>query len=219
MKGRVQMAFTHTFTKKEELANAITHGIGSVLSLAGLILLIMFALNKGTAWHVLSFTVYGVSMLLLYVASTLLHSLPNGKAKDVFEVLDHSFIYVFIAGTYTPILLNLVQGTLGLVLLLIIWAIAVLGAVFKAFFTKKFLFTSTLIYIGMGWIVVFLWKPIMTHLPQAGLVLLVAGGLFYTLGTVFYVWRKFPYHHAVWHLFVLTGSILHYFMILLYILP
>ncbi|WP_240420191.1 PAQR family membrane homeostasis protein TrhA [Paenibacillus periandrae] len=213
------MAMTHTYSKREELANAVTHGIGSLLSLVGLVVLIVFAASKGTAWHVTSFTIYGVSMLLLYVASTMLHSLPAGKAKDVFEVLDHSFIYVFIAGTYTPILLTVIHGTLGWALLIMIWAIAAAGIVFKAFFTKKFLFTSTLIYIAMGWIVVFLWNPMSAALPTAGMTLLVIGGLLYTLGTVFYVWRSFPYHHAVWHMFVLGGSILHFFMILLYLLP
>jgi len=183
---------------------------------AALVLLIVFAATKGTAWHVVSFTVYGVSMLLLYIASTLVHSFPEGKAKDVFEIMDHSFIYIFIAGTYTPIVLNVIQGALGWTLFGLVWGFAAIGVVFKAFFTKKFLFTSTLVYIAMGWIIIFAWGPLTANLPQGGLSLLITGGLLYTSGTVFYMWRSFPYHHAVWHLFVLAGSIMHFFAILLY---
>jgi len=213
------MAQTYTYSKKEEVANAITHGIGSLLSVAALVLLVVFAVMKGSAWHVVSFAIYGATMLMLYVASTLVHSFPEGKAKDVFEILDHSFIYIFIAGTYTPILLNVIQGTLGWTLFGIVWGVALVGVVFKSFFAKRFLFTSTLIYIAMGWIIVFAWGPLIHNLPQGGLTLLIVGGVLYTVGTVFYVWRSFPYHHAVWHLFVLGGSVFHFFAILLHVLP
>jgi len=213
------MANTHTYSKQEELANAITHGIGVVLSVAALVLLVVFAAMKGTPWHVVSFTIYGSAMLLLYISSTLVHSFPEGKAKRVFESLDHSFIYVFIAGTYTPILFHIVQGTLGWVLFGIVWGVAAAGIVFKSFFASRYLFTSTIIYIAMGWIIVFAWKPLTLHLAPEGLHLLIGGGLLYTVGTIFYVWRSFPYHHAVWHLFVLGGSIVHFFAIILYVLP
>ncbi|GIP35790.1 hemolysin III family protein [Paenibacillus sp. J2TS4] len=213
------MANTHVFTKREEIANATIHGIGAVLSVAALVLLIVFASLQGTALHVISFIVYGVTMLLLYSCSTLVHSFPEGKVKDLFEIFDHSAIYLFIAGTYTPILLHVVQGTLGWVLFGVIWGIAALGVLFKSFFTKKFLFTSTLLYIAMGWLIVFAWEPLVTNLSRSGLVLLVVGGIFYTAGTVFYVWRSFPFHHALWHLFVLAGSIFHFFAILLHVLP
>lgn len=213
------MASTHIYPKKEELANAITHGFGVLLSAAALVLLIVFSSLHGTAWHIVSFTVYGVSMLLLYTSSTLVHSFPDGKLKDLFEIFDHSSIYLFIAGTYTPLLFNVVQGRLGWTLFGIVWGIAAIGVVFKAFFTKRFRFTSTVIYIVMGWVIVFAWKPLTINLPSQGIVLLVIGGLLYTVGTVFYIWRSFPYHHAVWHLFVLAASILHFLMILLYILP
>ncbi|GFN33091.1 PAQR family membrane homeostasis protein TrhA [Paenibacillus xylaniclasticus] len=212
------MANTHTYTRREEVANALTHGIGALLSVAALSLLIVFAALKGTAAHVVSFTIYGSSMLLLYTASTLVHSFPEGKAKKVFEVLDHSFIYVFIAGTYTPILFHIVQGALGWTMFGIVWGVAACGVVFKSFFASKFLFTSTLLYIAMGWIIVFAWGPLVEGLAPGGLQLLIAGGILYTVGTVFYVWRSFPYHHAVWHLFVLAGSILHFFAILLFVL-
>ncbi|MGN7455304.1 PAQR family membrane homeostasis protein TrhA [Paenibacillus pasadenensis] len=213
------MANTHTYTRREEVANAITHGIGTALSIAALVVLIVFAAWKGTAMHVVSFTIYGTAMLLLYTASTLVHSFRDGRMKDILEVLDHSFIYVFIAGTYTPLVLHTIGGSLGWTLFGIVWGIAVAGVVFKAYFTKRFLFTSTLLYILMGWIVVFAWGPLTASLAPAGLTLLIAGGLLYTVGTVFYVWRSFPYHHAVWHLFVLAGSIAHFFTILLYVLP
>ncbi|QJC53412.1 hemolysin III family protein [Paenibacillus albicereus] len=213
------MANTHTYTRREEVANAVTHGIGTALSIAALVLLIVFASWKGTAMHVVSFTIYGTAMLLLYTASTLVHSFRDGRMKDILEVLDHSFIYVFIAGTYTPLVLHTIGGSLGWTLFGVVWGIAVAGVVFKAYFTKRFLFTSTLLYILMGWIVVFAWGPLTASLAPAGLALLIAGGLLYTFGTVFYVWRSFPYHHAVWHLFVLAGSIAHFFTILLYVLP
>lgn len=213
------MAHTHVYSRREEVANAVTHGIGSVLSLAALVLLIVYASLEGTVWHVVSFTVYGVSMLLLYTCSTLVHSFPEGKMKDLFEIFDHSSIYLFIAGTYTPILFNVIKGTLGWTLFGIVWGIAVAGIVFKAFFTKRFLFTSTIFYILMGWVIVFAWHRLVESFAGGGLALLVAGGVLYTLGTIFYVWRGFPYHHAVWHLFVLGGSILHFFCILLYVLP
>ncbi|WP_070119432.1 PAQR family membrane homeostasis protein TrhA [Bacillus marinisedimentorum] len=208
------MADTHTYTRKEELVNAVTHGVGVLLSIAALVLLIVYASMEGTAWHVVSFTIYGVTMLILYASSTLVHSFPEGKVKDVFEFCDHAAIYLFIAGTYTPLLLVVIRGALGWTLFGIVWGIAIAGVVFKAFFVKKFLFTSTLLYVFMGWIIIFAWGPLVESFSAAGLWLLVAGGITYTVGTVFYVWRGFPYHHAVWHVFVLAGSAVHFFAIL-----
>lgn len=213
------MANTHVYTKKEEVVNAITHGVGVLLSIAALVFLIIFSVQKGSAWHVVISVIYGVSMLLLYVSSTLVHSFPEGKTKDLFEIFDHSAIYLYIAGTYTPIMLLVIQGTLGWTLLGIVWGVAVIGVVFKAFFVKKFLFLSTILYIAMGWLIVIAWGPLSAAMPSAGIQLLVAGGLLYTFGAVFYVWRGFPYHHAVWHLFVLAGSVAHFFAVLFYIIP
>lgn len=213
------MANTYTYSRREEVANAITHGIGALLSVAALVLLIVYASLHGTAWHVVSFTIFGSTMLLLYTASTLVHSFPEGRLKDLFEIMDHSSIYLFIAGTYTPILFGILRGPLGWTLFGLVWGIALVGVVFKSFFTKRFLFTSTLFYILMGWLIVFAWGPLTASLPAGGLTLLVSGGICYTVGTVFYVWRGFPYHHAVWHLFVLAGSVLHFFSVLLYMLP
>ncbi|MFC0215446.1 hemolysin III family protein [Paenibacillus chartarius] len=208
------MANTHTYSRNEEVANAVTHGIGILLSIAALVILIVFAAMKGTALHVTSFTIFGATMLLLYLASTLLHSFPEGKLKDLFEIFDHASIYLFIAGTYTPILLTVIRGTTGWVLFGVVWGVALLGLVFKAFLTKKFMFTSTLLYIAMGWLIVFAWQPLLQNYSTEGLVLLIVGGITYTVGTIFYVWRGFKYHHAVWHLFVLGGSVFHFFAVL-----
>lgn len=213
------MANTYTYPRREEIANAITHGIGAALSVAALVLLIVFSSLKGTAWHVVSFTIYGSTMLLLYLSSTLVHGLRDGKAKDFFEFMDHSSIYLFIAGTYTPFLLVAVRGSLGWSLFGIVWGIALFGVIFKAFFVKKFLFLSTIFYIAMGWLIVIAWNPLTAVVAPQGMNLLALGGVLYTLGTIFYVWRGFPYHHAIWHLFVLAGSILHFFAILIYLLP
>lgn len=213
------LADTYTYTRREEIANAITHGIGALLSVAALVVLIVFSSLYSSAWHIVSFTIYGTTMLLLFISSTLVHSFPEGKVKDLFEIFDHSSIYLFIAGTYTPFLFVAIQGALGWTLFGVIWGIAVLGVFFKAFYTKKFLFLSTFFYVLMGWLIVIAWKPLYAALPTGGIVLLVTGGLLYTLGTIFYVWRGFPFHHAVWHLFVLAGAIVHFFAVLLYLLP
>lgn len=213
------MAETHIFSKKEEIANAITHGIGAALSIAALVLLIVYASIYGNTWHVVSFSVFGASMVTLYIASTLVHALPMGKAKDVFEIIDHAAIYFFIAGTYTPFTFIVIKGTLGWTMFGIVWGLAIAGTIFKAFFVKKYLFTSTILYIAMGWMVVIGWNRIAEFLTINGLTLLVIGGLFYTVGAIFYVWKGFKYHHAIWHLFVLAGSTAHFFCVILYLLP
>ncbi|MCU9614786.1 hemolysin III family protein [Caldibacillus lycopersici] len=213
------MANTHTFSKGEEIANAITHGIGAMLSLAGLVILIVYASLYGSAWHVVSFTIFGSTMFILYMASTLVHALPHGKAKDLFEIFDHSSIYLFIAGTYTPITFFLIKGALGWTLFGIVWGLAIGGIVFKSFFVKKYIFTSTILYVVMGWMVCIGWSQIIDNLSINGIVLLVLGGIFYTIGAVFYVWRGFKYHHMIWHLFVIAGTTAHFFCILFYVLP
>ena len=213
------MKDTHVYTKKEEMVNAITHGIGVLLSITALVFLVMFAVQNGSTWHVVTFTIYGVTMLLLYLSSTLVHSFPEGKLKDLFEIFDHAAIYLFIAGTYTPFTLIVINGALGWTLLGIVWGIAIVGIVFKSFFVKKFMYISTVLYIAMGWLIVIGWNPLVNTLPTAGITLLVVGGLLYTIGAIFYVWRGFTFHHAVWHLFVLAGSVTHFFAILFYVTP
>jgi hemolysin III len=208
------MANVHEFTKREEIANAIIHGIGGLLSIAALVILIVFASLYGTAWHVVSFTLFGVTMVLLYTSSTLVHSFPRGKAKDFFEIMDHSSIYFFIAGTYTPFLFIAVKGALGWTLFGIVWGLSIAGTVFKSLFVKRFLHTSTVLYVVMGWLIVFAWGPLTQNVSSQGLLFLVIGGVLYTVGAIFYVWRGFHYHHAIWHLFVLAGSIMHFFAVL-----
>ncbi|SDJ18719.1 PAQR family membrane homeostasis protein TrhA [Salimicrobium halophilum] len=209
---------THIFTKKEEIANAITHGIGAVLSIAMLSLLVTFAGMGGNAWKITAVAIYGATMLLLFLSSTLVHSFPQGKIKDLFEIFDHASIYLFIAGTYTPILLVPLRGELGWTLFGVVWGAAVLGVVFKIFFVKKFVVLSTLLYVLMGWMIVFAWEPLTASLAQGGVNLLIAGGLAYTIGAIFYVWRGFTHHHMVWHLFVLAGAVLHFATIFFYII-
>ncbi|WP_112181963.1 MULTISPECIES: hemolysin III family protein [Paraliobacillus] len=213
------MALTHKFSKGEEIANAITHGIGVLLSIAALVVLIVFSSLEGNAWHIISFTLFGVTMVLLYTSSTLLHSFPEGKAKDVFEILDHSSIYFFIAGSYTPFLFVVVQGAQGWTLFGIVWGLAIGGTIFKIYFVKKFLFISTMLYVVMGWMIIFTWGPLTEKLDPNGIILLVIGGLLYTLGAIFYVWRGFKFHHALWHVFVLAGTVMIFFCVLWYVLP
>lgn len=212
-KGMKPLAFTHTFTKEEEIVHAITHGIGAVFSIAALIILTVMAAMHGNAWHIVSFTLFGSTMLILYVSSTIVHALPEGRWKRVFEIFDHSSIYFFIAGTYTPFLFLAVKGAIGWTLFGIVWGLALIGTVFKCFFVNRFLYTSTMIYVVMGWLIVFAWKPLVSALSQEGVVYLVSGGILYTVGAVFYVWRGFKFHHAVWHVFVLGGSVAHFFAV------
>lgn len=205
---------TKTFSKKEEIANSITHGIGATLSLVALVILIVYASLYGNAWHIVSFSLFGTTMLLLYVFSTLVHSLPIGKAKKVFEILDHAGIYFFIAGTYTPFLLVALRGALGWTLFGIIWGLAIFGTVFKAFFVDRFVKLSTILYIVIGWLIVVAWKPLVASVSTKGIVFLVIGGVLYSFGAIFYVWKGFKYHHAIWHLFVVAGSIMHFFAVM-----
>ncbi|SEF61984.1 hemolysin III family protein [Paenibacillus sp. UNC499MF] len=202
------------YSPREEVANAVSHGIGTLLSIAALVLLVMQAITYGNTWHIVSFSIFGISLILLYLCSTLVHSAPGGKLKDIFEIMDHSAIYVLIAGSYTPFMLVTLRGVLGWTLLGIVWGLALLGIVLKVFFVKRFIVLSTVCYIGMGWLIVLAIKPLAEHLSANGLIWLVAGGLLYTVGTVFYLWRRIPYHHAIWHAFVLGGSVCHFFAVM-----
>lgn len=207
------------YTKGEEIANTIIHGIGILLSIASLVLMVVFAALKGTAWHVVGASLFGSSLIIMYTFSTLYHGITNRRAKDILEIFDHSAIYFLIAGTYTPFTLTTLRGPMGWTLFGITWGLAIFGVFFKMFFVKKFMFISTLIYIGMGWLVVIGWNQLVENLPFWGIFWLVLGGVLYTFGTIFYVWRKMKYHHALWHLFVLAGSICHVFSVLFYVIP
>lgn len=202
---------------KEELANAITHGIGFILSIVALVFLILRAASHPDNFFLGSAIIFGISMITLYLCSTLLHSIPFQKTKKLFTILDHSAIYILIAGTYTPLLLVTVQGTLGWTLFVIIWSIAVLGVTFKAIFVDRFNVISTVGYLVMGWLVVIAIVPIYQSLHLAGFILLVGGGVLYSLGTIFYLWERLPYSHAIWHLFVLAGSACMFFCIFFFV--
>lgn len=207
------------YTKGEEIANAVTHGIGTLLAVAALVLLILYSKNYGDIWYIVSFTVYGISLVLLYLESTLYHSITNIKIKSLFRIFDHSSIFLLIAGTYTPFTLTVLRGKIGWTIFTIVWTLAAAGIVMKFFFVGRFKILSTIIYIVMGWIIIFAIKPLIAALPFYGVVLLFAGGILYTLGAVLYLVDKIPYNHAVWHLFVLAGSACHFFCILFFLFP
>lgn len=203
----------------EEIANGITHGLGAGLSVAGLTLLVVLAALYGDVWRVVSFSIYGSTLIILYLASTLYHSFQHPRVKRVFRIIDHASIYLLIAGTYTPFLLVSMRGAWGWTLLVVIWGLALLGIGFKVLFTHHFQKLSTLAYVLMGWLCVIALKEALVSIPPGGLIWLAVGGVVYTVGVVFYAWKKLPYNHAIWHLFVLGGSTCHYFAILLYLLP
>lgn len=204
-------------TLGEEIANSITHGIGAALSLAALVILIVFASKYGDAWRVVSFSIYGTTLFFLYIASTLYHSFPNGKVKRFFRILDHSSIFLLIAGTYTPVTLIAMRGPWGWTLFGLVWAMAIGGIVAKVFLINRFKIVSLLLYVAMGWLVIIAVKPMMVMVPRGMIVWLFIGGLCYTLGIVFYAIKKVPYFHTVWHLFVLGGSICHFMGMLFYL--
>lgn len=207
------------FTRSEETANWITHGLGLVLSVAGLAWLIVFSCLRGDVWHVVSFTVFGLTLLLLYAASTVYHAHRAGRVKELFHQLDHVAIFLLIAGTYTPFLLTSLRGPWGWSLFGVIWGLCGAGAVFQLFFGARYPLTFTLAYLAAGWLIVVAIKPLIAAVPAGGLWLLLAGGLFYTVGVVFFLWHRLRYHHAVWHTFVLGGSTCHYLAVLLFLLP
>ena len=207
------------YTVLEEILNSVTHGAGALVSIAGLVLLIVYSSMYGQAGHIASCTVFGISLVLLYTASTLYHSFQKPNIKHILKILDHSCIYVLIAGTYTPFMIVIVRGALGWTLFTIVWSLTILGIIFKAFFVNRFKIVSTLAYILMGWLIIFAIKPLAQTLPGTGIAWLIAGGLAYTLGTIFYAWKTLPFNHAVWHLFVLAGSVCHFMAVLFYIVP
>jgi hemolysin III len=204
---------------KEEIANSITHGVGLVLSLCGLAVLVVLAVLKGNAWHIVSCAVYGVTLVMVYSASTLYHSLPSSRPRQILKILDHSSIYLLIAGTYTPFLLVTLRGGWGWTLFGMVWGLALLGIVYKIFFLDRFKVVSTTGYLLMGWLLVIALKPLLTVMPAHGMIWLAAGGLAYTAGVAFFAWSRLPYNHAIWHVFVMAGSVCHYVAVLLYVLP
>ena len=207
------------FTLGEEVAHALTHGLGVVLAIAGLTVMVARATLYGNAWHIVGAAIFGATLVLMYTASTLYHSIPQPRAKQVLRVIDHSTIYLLIAGTYTPITLVTLNGPVGWGLFGTVWGLALVGVVFKIFWTGKFEKLSLGIYLGMGWCIVVAIKPLFETMATGGLILLIAGGLAYTGGVVFYALDSRKYFHAIWHAFVLAGSVLQYFAVLFYVIP
>jgi hemolysin III len=203
----------------EEIANAITHGIGLLLSIAGFVVLLVLAVLRGTAWHIVACSIYGATLICLYAASTLYHAVISPRVKRALRIFDHSAIYLLISGTYTPFLLVSLRGPWGWSLFGVIWGLALAGVLFKFWFVERFAILSTAVYIAMGWLVVIAAKPVITHLSLTAIIWLLAGGLAYTGGVVFFAAKRIPYSHAIWHLFVLAGSICHYFAILSTVIP
>ncbi|MBS4534311.1 hemolysin III family protein [Clostridium sp. D2Q-14] len=206
------------YSKGEEITNSILHGIGLGFAIAALTLLVVLASNYGDVWYVVSFAIYGSTLIILYLSSTLYHSFPVGSVKDIFQVFDHASIYLLIAGTYTPLTLIPLRGKLGWSIFGIVWGIALIGIVFKIFFVKKFVIMSTILYIVMGWLIIIAIKPLINTISTISIVFLVLGGIFYTVGTIFFINKKIKFNHAIWHLFVLAGSACHFFTIL-FLLP
>ncbi len=210
---------TSRYSRREEYANIATHAVGVLLSIVALVLMVVFAAENGDPYFIVAVSIFGATLILLYLMSTLYHSFRHPKVKHVFRVFDHSCIYLLIAGSYTPFTLVSMRGGWGWTLFGITWGLALCGIVFKIFFTKRFNILSTLMYIALGWLVVVAAKPIIASVPTGGIVWLFAGGMLYTSGVVFYVWRRVPYHHAIWHLFVMAGSFCHFLAVYYYVLP
>lgn len=202
------------YTRGEEIANAITHGIGTLLAIAALVILVVKSSTYGNAWDVTGSAIFGSSMVILYLESTLYHSLQGKKVKKVFRIFDHSSIYLLIAGTYTPFILSLLRDPLGWTIFGIEWGLTVLGIVMKVFTVGKYEKLSTLIYVTMGWLIVLHMKKLIVVMPGISLKLLIAGGISYTAGAVLFMKDNIPYNHPIWHLFVLAGSTCHFFSLL-----
>ncbi len=211
--------FSENYSIGEEIAHAVTHGIGIPLSIAALAVLVAFSALYGDAWHVTSTAIYGATLILLYTASTLYHGIPHAGAKKILQRLDHVAIFLLIAGTYTPFTLVSLRDSGGWLLFALVWGIAILGIYIELWGGSKLRRWSLALYLGMGWLVVIAIKPMLANVESGGLLLLLAGGLSYTLGAIFYAWERLSYNHAIWHIFVLAGSILHFFSILFYVVP
>ena len=209
---------TKRYTLGEEIFNSVSHGTGGLLAIAGTVVLIIFAAIYSNAWGVVSSAVYGASMIILYTMSTLYHAITNQKAKKFFRIMDHNTIFLLIAGTYTPITLVPLRGALGWTLFGVVWGAAILGIVLNSINLEKFSKPSLVCYIAMGWVIFFAIKPMIETVDKVPLIFLLVGGIFYTVGIIFYALKKIKYFHSIWHLFTIGGTVFHYFAILLIIM-
>ena len=203
----------------EEKINIISHAIGFVLVIVGLVLLLTHAILHGNVWHIVSFSIFGASLIILYAASTLYHSAKKPALRSRLRVIDHTSIYVLIAGTYTPFTLVTLHGRTGWMIFGIVWGVALIGIILKLFFTGKYSLLSTIMYVLMGGIIVFFIKPLINNLPLDGLIWLIAGGISYIIGAILYSIKKIKFNHAIFHIFVLIGSYCHFMSVFFYVLP
>jgi len=210
---------TKRYSLAEEIANGVTHGAGALLSICGLVILVNISATHGNVWHIVSSSIFGTTLILLYLASTLYHCITVPRAKEILRRFDHIAIYLLIAGTYTPFLLINLRGPWGWSLFALIWGIALTGILLKVSPLGNKPGLSLTLYLILGWIILIAIKPLLHYLDPGGVRLLVAGGIAYTSGVIFYGWQRLPYNHAIWHLFVLAGSVFHFFAVLLYVIP
>ncbi|MEG2658056.1 MAG: hemolysin III family protein [Clostridiales bacterium] len=209
---------TKLYTLGEEIMNAVTHGVGALLSVAATVIMIVFAAKYNTALAVVSAAIFGATLIILYTSSTLYHAFTHENAKALFRIFDHCTIFLLIAGSYTPLSLLAIGGKLGWILFGVVWGVAILGIILNAISIKRFAKLSMILYLAMGWAAVATFSPLKAALGTGGLTLLIAGGLAYTIGVIFYALHKYKFMHSIWHLFVLAGSILHFFCVLLYVI-
>ena len=210
---------SHRYSVLEEVLNASTHGVGVLLGIVGLILLMMKAMRMDDTTIMVGAVIYGSSIILLFAASTLYHAIPHVATKRVLRIIDHSAIYLLIAGSYTPYTLFVIGDRLGAIIMAVVWSLAVAGIIFKIFFVGRFQMVSLITYLGMGWLGLLAAFQIANNLPPTGIALLVGGGLAYSLGTIFFKVKAIPFNHAIWHLFVLAGCILHFLSVYYFVLP
>ena len=210
---------TTFYESKEETINVITHAIGFVLSIVALVILVVFSSKYGTATHITSFAIFGSSLVVLYAASTLYHYAKNPALRHKLNILDHSAIYVLIAGTYTPFTLVVLKGWVGWTIFGISWGLAIIGIVFKIFYFGKYDKISTIAYVLMGWVIILAIKPLIENFSTNGLLWLLAGGLAYSIGAILYSVKSIRFNHAIFHVFVLIGSFCHFMAVFLYVLP
>jgi hemolysin III len=213
------MAEIKFYSPLEERINILSHAIGLLLSIVAVVLLVTRASHFGNAWHIVSAAIFGASLIALYAASTTYHSATGAELRARLRVIDHATIYILIAGTYTPFTLITLNGAVGWTIFAVSWCMAIIGIILKLFFTGRFNLVSTLMYVFMGWIIIFAVKPLIANLSPEGLFWLVAGGLSYTIGAIIYSIKKVPLNHAIFHLFVLGGSICHFVAVYFYVLP
>jgi len=207
------------YSKKEEKLNVISHAIGLVLSIIALVLLVVYSSKYGSVWHIVSFSIFGASLIVLYSASTLYHYVQNSKLRQKLNIFDHAAIYVLIAGTYTPFTLVVLDGWIGWTIFGVSWGLAIIGIILKLFYTGRYDKISTIAYVLMGWVIVFAIKPLVANFSVEGLIWILAGGVFYTVGAILYSLKRLKYNHAIFHIFVLLGSFCHFISVFFYVLP